>query len=52
MPYALANVGLSPIFRWAKGEVLYISKQNLLFWGAYMVSFSVMGQSNWLVAKK
>jgi hypothetical protein len=41
------------LYSWAKREELYNSKQNLLFWGASIVSiFLVMGQSNWLTAKK
>jgi hypothetical protein len=34
------------LYSWAKREELYTSKQNLLFWGAFIVSiFLVMGQS-------
>ncbi len=36
------------LHKWAKGEELCTSKQNLLCWVASTVSFfSVMGQSNW-----
>jgi len=41
------------LYSWVKREELYNSKQNLLFWGASIVSiFLVMGQSNWLTTKK
>jgi len=41
---------------WAKGEELYTSKYNLVFWGAFIVFFffcffgGVMGQSTCLIA--
>jgi hypothetical protein len=41
------------LYSWVKRGELYNSKQNLLFWGASIVSiFLVTGQSNWLTAKK
>ncbi len=40
-------------YGWAKREELNTSKQNLLSWGASIVSFfCVMGQSNWFIVRK